>query len=239
METNSRADRSDRVVHHASCGDSPVRATCLRCGAQALSDRLQRLRSLGTLGRDQALSVIEIPIQEFLAGVIEASVPDALGKTDYPAILVVAARTSDASELQEDLYENWESLDDMTKGAMLIIAPLRPGRYQHPSRDNLAGVRFGYELAAAPNLHLSRRPGLSWRARFAHAASLPRHPEYSRDLGEAGADDWVAVSPEDKKGFTVVKRASEQGASGSPDPWRHSPERPESSRDVQVLRAGE
>src|SRR4051794_27659628 len=77
-----------------------------------------------------------IPVSEFLYRAMQASFPDASGGSDYAAMLVVAARTSDAEGLHADLYKHWSSLDDLTHGAMLIVAP------QDPPRGEGGGVRF-------------------------------------------------------------------------------------------------
>jgi hypothetical protein len=61
------------------------------------------------------LITINVPIGEFIPQAVRAA-----SISDHLAFLVIIARTIDGKALQDELYEQWDSLNDITSDHILL-----------------------------------------------------------------------------------------------------------------------
>jgi len=137
------------------------------------------------------------PITEFLNRAIAAS-----NSCDYLAFITIIARSADAEFLQDELLRHWESFDDLTEDAILVLSPKsHTGGYG-------ACVHHGREPAGLVNRRLvfgSRTTG-QWEHAFwqAHPVNMTAKRKFYEDLGAVHSPRRPPEETEKKAAMTAA-----------------------------------
>lgn len=132
--------------------------------------------------------VVKISISDFLDRALSISDGDAHASSEFAGLAVLIARTADAEAIQDGLFDQWESLNDLTDRRVLFITAsgLPSTRASYPADGVTVGGGDAGTVAHVPGLQATPiASSYDWQREFHAALSVPR----------ASEDGMVSASP--------------------------------------------
>lgn len=128
--------------------------------------------------------VVKISISDFLDRALSVSDGDAHASAEFAGLAVLIARTADAEAIQDMLFDQWESLNDLTDRRVLFVSANGLPRTRAPHSADGVTVRGGDSGLVAHVPGLRAMPDATsddWQREFHATEAVPSEIEEEED----------------------------------------------------------